>query len=491
VKTIANANELAKKAKRDIVQYEKLSDGVYALNFKDQGSKMKYTKEQILSYLEGNNEEKLREASNYFFRVSGQYRRLVQYYSNILTFDFLVVPKMRDNSNYKSSKFENDYHSVMNYSDDAYIEETCRFITAIIILDGVFYGYERQLNGTISIQQLPPQYCRSKYKIDGAYAVEFNLRFFDMYKDNDLKIKLFTMFPEEFLELYLDYKEGKTKEWVQLDPKFSRCHKFNDNPKPLLSDVFTELINLKEYKELDKSQSKMELYKLIVQRLPVDKDDGSPLLELEEAKALHGNAKKMISQDGIDVITTPLEVTSVNLQDKGSSLRDNIERANNSIYQAAGTNESMFNGGKEGGNIGLTNSIKTDETMLFPLLDQYKRWYDNKYKTIARSRNYTFELLLPKISVFNRKEMFDLWKEGATLGYSKLMPLIAMGIKQTTFINLLAYENDYLKLSDKMVPLASSHTQNGVGGKPPSAEGDLSSGGIKARKLETNKNRNK
>lgn len=474
-----------------MIQYEKLADGVYALSYKTNPVKLKYTKEQLLGFLENDNEEKLREASHYFFSISGHYRRLIQYYSNILTFDHLIVPRIKDKTLFANTRFENDFQKVLGYSDDSYIEETCRFITLVTLMDGAFYGYERQLGDIISIQQLPPKYCRSKYKINGVYAIEFNLKFFEIYKDTELKLKLFEMFPEEFLKLYLEYKDGKTKEWVQLDPKFARCHKLQDIARPMLADIFPELINLKEYMEMDKSQSKMDLYKLIVQKLPIDKETGEPTITLEEGKELHKNAKKMITQEGIDVLTTPLEVDSVNLQEKGSTLRDNIERANNNVYNAAGTSKIIFNSGSDGGSIGLSNSIITDESLMFPLLDQFKRWYDNKFKNMVKSKVYWFEILLPKITIFNRKEMFDLFKEAATLGYSKLMPLVAMGIKQTTFMNMLDYENDYLKLEERMKPLQSSHTQSGDGGRPEKNVKSLSDKGLETRNKDANKNRAK
>lgn len=474
-----------------MVQYEKLAQGVYAISYRTNPIKIKYTKEQLLSYLESNNEEKLREASNYFFSISGHYRRLIQYFTNILTFDHLIVPKVKESSMFTNTRFENDFQKVLDYVDNSYIEETCRFITLITLLDGVFYGYERQLGDIVSIQQLPAQFCRSKYKINGVYAIEFNLKFFDLYKDTDLKLKLFEMFPEEFLQLYLDYKNGITKEWVQLDPKFSRCHKFQDAARPMLADVFPELINLKEYMELDKSQSKMDLYKLIVQKIPVEKETGEPTIHLEESQALHNNAKKMITQDGIDVLTTPLEVESINLQERGSTLRDNIKRANENIYDTAGTSKIIFNGGSDGGSIGLSNSIKTDESVMFTLLDQFKRWYDNRLKWMVKNRNYGFEILLPKITIFNRKEMYDLFKDAATLGYSKLMPLVAMGIKQTTFMSMIDYENNYLKLHEKFIPLQTSYTQSGDGGRPTIDDNKLSDKGRKQRETDANKNRAK
>lgn len=478
---------------REMIQYEKLSEGVYALSYKTQSVRAKYTKDQIDTYIENNNVDKLREVSNYFFLASGQYRGLVQYLSNILTFDYLIIPKIKKSDVLKSDRFDRDYQYILDYTDNSYIEETERFITFITLLDGVFYGYERQIDNIVSVQQLPPQYCRSKYKVNGTFGVEFDLRFFDMYRDTELKMKLFEMFPNEFLEYYLDYKHGKTKEWVQLDPNNARCHKFTDSPKPLLSDVFLDLVDLKEYKELDKSQSKLNLYKLIVQKLPIDKTTGLPLLQLEEGKALHMNAKKMITQDGIDVLTSPLDIQAVNLQEKGSTVRDNIERATNNAYESANTSKILFSSGTDGGSIGLSYSVKIDEASIFPLLSQYKRWRDNKLKSLINNRAYCFEILFPKITIFNRKEMFDLYKEGATLGYSKLLPLAAMGVKQSTFMNLINFENDYLNLGEILKPLQSSHTQtvdNGKG-RPQSNEEDLSDKGRKTRETDANENRAK
>jgi hypothetical protein len=119
----------------------------------------------------------------------------------------------------------------------------------------------------------------------------------------------------------LDYKKGNSTEWVLLNPNFARCHKLTDNQTPFFSTVFPELINLTEYKEMDKSKDNMDLYRLIVQKLPLDKNTGLPMLKLEEGQALHKNAKNMITQEGIDVLTTPLDVESISLQEKGQTLK--------------------------------------------------------------------------------------------------------------------------------------------------------------------------
>jgi hypothetical protein len=475
---------------RDKIQFEKLSEGIYAINYKTKPTLLKYTKEQVMKSLESSNKSNLRTISNYFFEVSGEYRRILHYFSSILTFDYLVIPRTYESENVD---YQKNLDKVLKYTDNANIKETNRFINFITLLDGIFFGYERTMGENTILQQLPYEYCRSKFKINNNHAIEFNLRFFDQYKDTEQKIEVFSAFPDEFFEAYLEYKKGESTEWVLLNPNFARCHKLTENQTPFFSTVFPELINLNEYKEMDKSKDSMDLYRLIVQKLPLDKQTGMPLLKLEEGQALHGNAKRMISQDGIDVLTTPLDVESVNLQEKGQTLRDNIERANNRVYNTTGTSKIIFNSGSEGGSIGLSNSLKVDESLLFGLLDQSKMWYENRFTLINKDKKVYYEILFPPITIFNRKEMYDLYKEGATLGYSKLMPLTAMGIKQTTFMSLLKFENDYLKLMDKMKPLQTSFTQtDNVGAGAPKKDDDkLSNKGLDTRNKDANKNRAK
>jgi hypothetical protein len=480
---------------RDNIEFRKLSESVYSINYKVDKTQYKYTKDQIQTFLDNNDDIKLREVSNYFFAVSGEYRRLVFYYSSILTFDNLVIPIIKNQEQLDQKNFESGFQKAVNYMDDSNSKQTNRFVSFITVKDGVFYGYERDLEGVIAIQQLPPEFCRSRYKLNGNYAVEFNFKYFDTFRNTEDKIEAFEMFPNEFLQLYNIYRENsqniKNPEWQLLNPEFARCHKMFDNGTPLLSPVFTELVTLSEYKVLDKAQSEMDLYKLIVQKAPIDSKTNMPIFKLEELQELHGNAKKMITQEGVDVLTTLLDVEAINLQEKGQTIRDNIERASNNVHRTTGTSSILFDSGTKGGSIGLDKSIKVDESMMFTLLDQFKTWYEVKLNVyLISSRNYNFEVLFPEITIFNRKEMFEIYKTGATLGYSKLLPLCAMGIKQTTFMNLLNVEQNIYGLQDKMIPLQTSFVQSGDGGRPES-DGTLTPSGEKTKDKQTNKTRAK
>lgn len=73
----------------------------------------KYTKSQIVTYLgnPANYEVQLRQMSQYLFNISNYYRRLIQYFANMSTFSYIVVPYGVDYSkNVNLQKFKKGYY---------------------------------------------------------------------------------------------------------------------------------------------------------------------------------------------------------------------------------------------------------------------------------------------------------------------------------------------------------------------------------------------
>jgi hypothetical protein len=49
------------------------------------------------------------------------------------------------------------------------------------------------------IQQLPIDYCRSRYNIGTQAAIEFNMKFFDdKFPDVNYRMRVLKLFPKEF-----------------------------------------------------------------------------------------------------------------------------------------------------------------------------------------------------------------------------------------------------------------------------------------------------
>ena len=61
---------------------------------------------------------------------------------------------------------------------------------------------------------------------------------------------------------------------------------------------------------------------------------------------------------------------------------------------------------------------------------------------------------------YNYKELSKLYKEHVQIGYSKMLPQIALGHSQSAIINTAYFENEVLHLSEIMIPPLMSSTMN-------------------------------
>ena len=78
----------------------------------------------------------------------------------------------------------------------------------------------------------------------------------------------------------------------------------NDNDYPPFLSVIPYIIDLDAAQDLDRRRMAQKLLKIIIQKMPIDKN-GDLVFDIDEAQALHNNAVKMLSKAiGIDVLTT-------------------------------------------------------------------------------------------------------------------------------------------------------------------------------------------
>ena len=59
---------------------------------------------------------------------------------------------------------------------------------------------------------------------------------------------------------------------------------------------------------------------------------------------------------------------------------------------------------------------------------------------------------------YNYKELSKMYKEQTQLGYSKMLPQIALGHSQSFILNTAHFENEVLRLSEIMIPPLMSST---------------------------------
>lgn len=135
-------------------------------------------KAMILKALASNDIETLREVSKYFYKTSGIYERTCNYFATMYRYDWYIVPEVYDES-IAETKIVGDFHRLLNYLDNSYIKKICADIAKDVIVKGAYYACVLEGKSGLILQDLPINYCRSRYNVGNTPVVEFNMRFFD------------------------------------------------------------------------------------------------------------------------------------------------------------------------------------------------------------------------------------------------------------------------------------------------------------------------
>lgn len=408
----------------------------------------------------------LREISNYFYESSGIYYRLCNYLSTLYRYDWYVIPYVVD-VNKDKKKLSADFAKVLLYLDKSDVKRVCGNIALDIIKEGIYYGILVDFGDRFSIQKLPATYCRSRYFVGPNPVVELNLQFFDAYFSNPrYRINILKTFPKDVQQAYVLYKQGKLKGdypgdrscWYALDPKVAIKLNLNNNDFPPLVGTIPSIIDLDQAQELDRQKTMQQLLKIIVQKLPLDKN-GDLIFDIDEAKDIHNNAVTMLRRAiGIDVLTTFADIEKIDTKDDNSATTtDDLEKVERTVFNNAGISHNLFNAD---GNLAVTNAILVDEAGFRDIPLQFASLLNRILEKFNRLNHYEFRANILETTQFNYREISKLYKEHAQMGYSKMLPQIALGQPQSMILASFTFENEVLKLAEKMIPPMTSNTMS-------------------------------
>ena len=451
-----------------------LDDAVLNLGYIQRETRGIISKGVIYRALMDNDVQKLREISNFFYKTSGVYSRVCNYFATMYRYDWYVTAEIYDKS-VSHDKIDKEFIKLLNFLDNTYISKICGEIALGVIKNGAYYGYIVPTSTGIILQELPVGYCRSRYNVGNLPAVEFNMKFFDQaFPDTTYRMKVLNLFPDEFKKGYVAYKSGRLKPetqfdrdsgWWQLDPnqtvKFSFPNGGNGATDiPLFINAIPYILDLDAAQDLDRRKQMQKLLKIVVQKLPMDKN-GDLIFDVDEARDIHNNAVQMLKRAvGVDVLTTFADIESIDMSDKNTTAtQDDLAKVERAVYNAFGVSQHMFN---TDGNMALEKSVLNDEGIVRTLLLQFEVFFDRIVQQWSSSKKkYNFRLYMLETTQYNYKELSKMYKEQVQLGgCSKLLPQIALGHSQSSILNTVYFENEVMHLSELMIPPLMSSTLN-------------------------------
>lgn len=128
----------------------------------------------------------------------------------------MVTPYINEETKKTEDKVLEKFYEVLLYLDNFNAKRFFGEVALKVIRNGCYYGYLIPSTNKMNIQELPSDYCRSRFTVNGRPAVEFNMKFFDTcFRETTQKMRMLNLFPQEFKKGYILYKEGK------LPPQFA------------------------------------------------------------------------------------------------------------------------------------------------------------------------------------------------------------------------------------------------------------------------------
>lgn len=356
---------------------------------------------------------------------------------------------------------------MLNYFDNSYIKKICGDIALQVVKNGCYYGYIVPSEKNLILQELPVRYCRTRYSVNNTPVVEFDMRFFDTFRDMNYRLKVLKLFPEEFAKGYVLYKQGKLAleeavgcqhigSWYVLEPE--NCIKFNINNSdvPIFVNSIPTIMDLDAAQDLDRKKQMQKLLKILVQKLPMDKN-GDLIFDVDEARDIHNNAVQMLQRAiGVDVLTTFTDVDSIDMSDKNTTTTtDDLAKVERSVYNSLGISQNLFN---TDGNMALEKSVLNDESTIRSLILQFNIFFNRIIEKKSSNKKYNFRFYLLETTQNNYQALSKMYKEQAQMGQSKLLSQIALGHSQSFILNAAHFENEILHLSEIMIPPLMSST---------------------------------
>ena len=421
-----------------------------------------FSLQDIVDIIQNGDPQSLRELSRYYYRTNGIYRNNIDLLAALLKYDTITTPIFDINKKVNQKNIMDTFYQACSFVEELNVPINFCRISREILITGIYYGVLRADGKKYTIQDLPVTFCRSRYKdFNNLDILEFNLQYFEKIMDDNMRNAALLTFPVIVQQAYKKWEKKKTLDpWVEIPAEHGGiCFGYGDRT-PMLIAAIPSLYKMEEAVDREGRRDENELYKLLIQKMPID-NKGELVFELEEVADIHESVADMLQgRETIDVLTTFGDTSLESLQDStaASQSSDRINKYKTSAFDSLGRSAILFNA--DGSNA-LAYSIQRDEALMISLANIFANWIRFQINYKFTRANLTFDFTILPTTIFNQEKIQKQYFQGAQYGYSKMYAGVALGIKQTNQLSLMTFENDYLKMHEKMIPLQSSYTTSG------------------------------
>ena len=441
----------------------------------------------------------LRALSRYLYIISPHYRRLINYFSQILTYNYTVKAGKVYTKKIAKNKFKNNYYEVVNFAEKMGIKKEAEKLIRIALRDGIAVGvmvYGKSQSGYFV--PFEPKGIRIRSIEDGVYVPSIYLPMF--YGNEELLDGYGSDIAKAFKKYKDKLKNGKSitedDAWYEYKNGFALVADDTDpyHYLPYFGNLIIDVLRLKDAQDIQAQHDENSNYKALSAKVDTD-DDGIPKMPFADVKQYYDQMAGELP-NGIGLLVSPWSISDHSFQENATADRDAALSAVNNFWRSAGMPNTLMGGGTLTTASAMLLAVKPDEALSFSLLGQFERIINREIKLM--NHDYLFKVSFLYQSIFNGSEVQNNLSKGAQYGLAVKMDYAAsLGMTPCEIIGASYIEDEILGLSKTVwiSPLVSSNTQSGFtdsdGGRPTAEEtgGTVGEAGEKTRDNDSNQNR--
>ena len=445
-------------------------------------------------------EYSLRALSRYLYIISPHYKRLINYFSQILTYNYTVKAGKVYTKKIAKNKYKNNFYDVVNFAEKMGIKKEAEKMIRIALRDGIAVGVMVYASKSQSGYFVPfePKGIRIRSVEDGVYIPSIYLPMFSGNED------LLNGYGSDIAKAYKKYKEklknGKaitdSDMWYEFKNGFALVADDTDpyHFLPYFGNLIVDVLRLKDAQDIQVQHDENSNYKALSAKVDTD-DDGVPKMPYQDVKQYYDQMAGELP-NGIGLLVSPWTISDHSFQESATADRDAALSAVNNFWRSAGMPNTLMGGGTLTTASAMLLAVKPDEALSFSLLGQFEKIINREIKLM--NHDYLFKVSFLYQSIFNGTEVQNNLSKGAQYGLPVKMDYAAsLGLTPCETIGASYLEDEILGLSSNVwtSPLVSSNTQSATasdsGGRPTAEEtgGTVGEAGEKTRDNDSNQNR--
>lgn len=420
-----------------------------------------FTKEQIEKALRNPliNYQALQQMSNYLYATSSAYQNTIDYFSNIMTFDYILSP-----TDFTSNKttMMNRLLTAAKKAKQSQVKTVFPKMIERTLIQGESYWYALTDNDNTIYVEIPSRFCEV-YEIDSNNLFRYKIRL-DLLNDDIVK-----SLPNEIKNAYNNFhtskKSNKNKKRDMNDALDSLKYKVSENgfallahgmlsvhDYPYFANSFLDLLQLEEDKEYLNSYIRDDNVKMVHNKIKTN-DEGVPLMPEPVIRQYHETDKKHVPKN-VSVSTTPFDKEAISFDSSSRTQINLVEQSKKNVQDDSGVSSLVFNNEKSSSNA-LAQSIRADANRMFPYLKFFNAILSYQLKP------YKFSATFLEMDKFNKTDDHEQIRTDLQSGGNRMLFIATSKLEIYDYLQIAQLEK-IINIDELLPIMVPGSQQSGI-----------------------------